>query len=194
MTDRLETTERYLYQAGGKWVFGPDGGTKIIRHMRGFEAIAQGIRHPNQCILKSLMGVDNNAYIPSFSGEKTLDDQAKLEIQRLQISYMKDIKAAKKEGFLDEAKAYESELKELQKALKRDFITARIVKRMYGGEILIAFTNRVRQQKLRVVQRLRKEGFSDEAADLNDIFVVSDRSIFLFKDQSDYKWLLKPPE
>ncbi len=207
MIDKTKRIECYLYQtAGTKWVFGPKGGTKLIRHMKFFEDLVTGCNYPDQCIVSALMGVD---YIPSFSGEKCLDKQYKREIQELEVDLIANIKEAEKEYLFDEASKYQTRLEDIRRCLKSDFIaraqdlkcyslpllTGNVIKSLYKGEILLAFTNLVRQRKLRALKRLReKEGFPEQAADLRRSFDVSDRNIVFLKDASAFKWILKPDE
>lgn len=207
MIDKTKRIECYLYQtAGTKWVFGPKGGTKLIRHMKFYKDLVTGCNYPDQCIVSALMGVD---YIPSFSGEKCLDKQYKREIQGLEVDLIANIKAAEKEYLFDEARGYKKQLDVLRKRLKGDFIararnsecyslpllTGNVIKSLYKGEILLAFTNLVRQRKLRALKRLRdEEGFPEQANDLARSFDVSDRNIVFLKDASAFEWILKPDE
>ena len=207
MIDKTKRIECYLYQtAGTKWVFGPKGGTKLIRHMKFYKDLVTGCNYPDQCIVSALMGVD---YTPSFSGEKCLDKRYKREIQELEVDLIANIKAAEKEYLFDDASKYQEKLKDIRRCLKNDFIarapdlkcyslpllTGDIIKSLYKGEILLAFTNLVRQRKLRALCRLRdKEGFPEEADDLGRSFDVSDRNIVFLKDASAFKWILKPDE
>ena len=208
MIDKTKRIECYLYQtAGTKWVFGPKGGTKLIRHMKFFEDLVTGCSYPNQCVVRALMGVD---YIPSFSGEKCLDKRYKREIQELEVDLIANIKAAEKEYLFDEARGYKEQLDVIRRCLKNDFIararnsdacdslpilTGNVIKSLYKGEILLSFTNLVRQRKLRALKGLReKEGFPEQAADLGRSFDVSNRNIVFLKDASAFKWILKPDE
>ncbi len=189
-------------------MFGPKGGMKLIGHMKCFEDWSTGIQYPNQCIVKALMGVDNSFYLPHFSGEKSLDERAKREVQSAEVSLInlaneleESAKTARDENMIDEALDYEEQLKVVQRKLsdhqrplKGDFITARQVRGLYEGEISVAFTHVVRQRKRRGVERLYKEGFEKEAEDLNRSFDTGNRTIVFLKDESAYKWILKPDE
>lgn len=186
-------------------MFGPKGGMKLIGHMKGFDDLSTGIQYPNQCIVHTLMGVD---YVPSFSGEKSLDERAKREIQGAEINLIEQeneliesAKLARKENMINEALDYEKQLKDtqrkltnIQEPLKGDFISAKLVKRLYAGDILIAFTNRARGRKRRMLKMFKDEGFEEEAADLKRSFDVGDKSIVFFNDASAFEWVLKPYE
>lgn len=190
-------------------MFGPKGGMKLIRHMKFFEDWSTGIRYPNQCILNTLMGIDNDFYMPCLSGEKSLDERYKFEIQGAEANLIErandleeSAKTARKKNMIDEALDYEEQLNvvlknlsDIQKPLKRDFISAREVRGLYEGEIFHAFTHVVRQRKLSAFKRLRdKEGFVEEAEDLKRSFDVGKRTIVFCEDKSAFKWLLKPDE
>jgi len=145
----ISKPERYLYQIGGtKWMFGPKGGMKLIGHMKCFEDWSTGIQYPNQCIVKALMGVDNSFYLPCFSGEKSLDERAKREVQSAEVNLInlaneieESAKTAREENMIDEALDYEEQLTEvqrklsgIQKPLKGDFISAQKVRSLYEGD------------------------------------------------------------
>ncbi len=195
MINESDRTECYLYQiAGTDWIFGPKGNTKLIGHMNGLSEFVVGCRNPNQCVLKVLMGVGNDAYIPAFSGEKSLDYRAKHEIQSLEMSLIESAEKAEEDGLHDEAREYREELADIRKHLKRDFISARVVKRLHGGEIMRSLAHRTRQRKGRALDKLRKAGFHEQAEDIKRSFKVSDRNIVFLKDASAYKWILKADE
>ena len=189
-------------------MFGPKGGMKLIGHMKCFEDWTTGMHYPNQCIVKALMGVDNSFYMPFFSGEKSLNERYMREIQGAEVDLInrateleESAKTAREENMIDEALDYEKQLKDaketlekIQKPLKGDFINARQVRGLYEGEISVAFTHIVRQRKRRGLKKLRKEGFKEEAEDLRQSFDTANRTIVFLKDQSAYRWVLKPDE
>ena len=154
------------------------------------------------------MGVDNSFYMPFFSGEKSLNERYRREIQSAEVDLInlaneleESAKTAREENMIDEALDYEEQLKDtqrkltnIQKPLKGDFISGREVRGLYEGEISVAFTHIVRQRKRRGLKKLRKEGFKEEAEDLRQSFDTANRTIVFLKDQSAFKWILKPVE
>jgi len=189
-------------------MFGPKGGMKLIGNMKCFEDWSTGMHYPNQCIVKTLMGVDNSFYMPFFSGEKSLNERYMREIQSAEVNLIErandleeSAKTAREENMIDEALDYEKQLKDaketlekIQKPLKGDFISAREVRSLYDGEISVAFTHVVRQRKLRGLDKLCREGFEEEAEDLRQSFDTANRTIVFIEDQSAFKWVLKPDE
>jgi len=68
-------SERLFYpMAGGKWKFGPPENAKLLRKLGGHEDIAVAMRSPNQCVLRYLMGFDNNALMPMYVCRQRLWD------------------------------------------------------------------------------------------------------------------------
>ena len=138
------------------------------------------------------MGCADNSYVPSFSGENSLDGRAQQEIQVLQDNLKESAKIAASEGRYDEEADYINQYERIQSHLKNDFIGPGKVKNLYSGEILLALTHCVRQRKLRALARFRREGFKQEADDLRRSFDVQNRAIVFREDVCDFNWLLNP--
>jgi len=192
-------TERFFYPvAGGKWKFGPAGNTKLLRKVKGHEDMAVAMRSPDQCVLRHLMGFDNNALIPMYSSERIYDDKALMQFRNDVKELEANIKEATEEGEYDLVNEYKKQLRRLKKILKKwaksDLITPYRARPLNEGDPIKRITHRLRQAKLRVLNGLRRYGFEDEAADLKDSYKVGDYSVVFYQYNSQFKWILAPVE
>jgi len=206
-------TECFFYPvAGGKWKFGPAGNTKLIKKVKGHEDMAVAMRSPEQCVLKTLMGFDSNALIPMYSAERAYDasalmqfrnDPKKLEENIRELE--ENIKEATDEGEYNLAGKYKKELKKLKKIKKKlkktlkkwtkgDLITPYKARPLNVGNPIKTITHMLRQRKTRVIRALERNGFEDEAADLNDSYKVGDYTVVFYQCNSQFKWILAPVE
>jgi len=213
MVGIYSSRERFFYPvAGEKWRFGPAGYTKLLKKLVGHEHMAVAMRSPDQCSLKTLMGFDSNALIPMYSSERSLDaqtmqqyrnDPKKLEKKIKELE--ENIKEADEEGEYDLVARYERKLRKLKKKLKKlketlqkwtkgDLITPYKARPLNEGNPIKRETRRMRAAKLRVVRGLERDGFEDEAADLNDSYKVGDYSVVFYQSISQFKWILDKEE
>jgi len=192
-------TERFFYPvAGGKWKFGPAGNTKLLRKLKGHEDMAVAMRSPDQCVLRHLMGFDNNAPIPMYSSERIYDDKALMQFRNDVKELEANIKEATEEGEYDLVNEYKKQLRRLKKILKKwaksDLITPYKARPLNEGDPIKPITHRLRQAGIRVVNGLIRDGFEDEAADLKDSYKVGDYSVVFYQYNSQFKWILAPVE
>ena len=192
-------SERLFYpMAGGKWKFGPPENAKLLRKLGGHEDIAVAMRSPNQCVLRYLMGFDNNALMPMYSAEKSYDESTLRQFRQEQEELDENIKLATDEGEYDLAEKYKRKLKKLKKELKKwtkgDLITPYKARSLNEGDPIKPITHRLRQAGIRVINGLIRDGFEDEAADLKDSYKVGDKSVVFYQFNSEFKWILAPIE
>ncbi len=206
-------TERFFYPvAGGKWKFGPAGNTKLLKKVKGHEDMAVAMRSPDQCVLRHLMGFDNNALIPMYSFERSYDEKAlrqfrndPRELEENIRELEENIKEATDEGEYDIADKYKRQLRKLKKTLKKlkktlekwtkgDLITPFKSRPLDTGNPIKRETHRIRQAGIRVVNGLIDAGFEEEAADLKNSYKVGDYSVVFYQSISQFKWILAPVE
>ena len=204
-------TERFFYPvAGGKWRFGPVENARLLKKLVGHEHMAVAMRSDEQCVLKFLMGFDNNALIPMYSSAKSFDASALRQYRNdpreleEKIRELEDnIKEANDEGEYDLADKYkrkrrkvEKELKEMNETLKKwtkgDRITPYKSRPLNEGNPIQKITHRIRQAGIRVVNGLIDAGFEEEAADLKNSYKVGDYSVVFYQSISQFKWILAP--
>ena len=205
--------ERFFYPvAGEKWRFGPVGNTKLLKKLVGHEQMAVAMRNDEECVLRHLMGFDNNALIPMYSSERAFDAQAmqqyrndpkKLEKKIKELE--ENIKEATDESEYDLVARYERKLRKSKKKLKQleetlekwtkgDVITPYKARPLNEGNPIKKITRRMRAAKLRVIRGLERDGFEDEAADLNDSYKVGDYSVVFYQCLSQFRWILDEEE
>ncbi len=184
-----QSNERVLYPvADGEWMIGRVDAPILLPHFLAFEDIFTAMQSPNQCVLRSLIGVDNSEFIPAFIGEEAYDETA----QRMFREIEENITLAKSEGQYDLVAQYETQLDELKEYTKGDLITPYKSKRLDAGDPIKPLTHSLRQRKLRGVKALREVGLSDEADDINATYVVADRSVMFDQNNSLFQWILSP--
>jgi hypothetical protein len=199
MLDIYSGSERFFYPvAGGKWKFGPAGNTKLFKKLVGHEQMVVAMRSPEQCVLRNLIGFDSNAPIPMYSSERTYDDKALMQFRNDVKELEANIKEATEESEYDLVNEYKKQLRRLKKILKKwaksDLITPYRARPLNDGNPIKPITHRMRQAKRRVVRALKRGGFEDEAADLNDSYKVGDYSVVFYQCNSQFKWILAPLE
>ena len=206
-------TERFFYLvAGEKWRFGPVGNTKLLKKVKGHEDMAVAMRSPDQCVLRHLMGFDNNALIPMYSAERAYDEKVlrqfrndPRELEENIRAMEENIKEATDEGEYDlvdkykrqlkKLKARQKELKEtLEKWTKSDLISPYISRPLNEGNPIKSITHMLRQRSIRVIRALKRNGFEEEAADLHDSYKVGDYSVVFYQSISQFKWILASDE
>jgi len=206
-------TERFFYPvAGGKWKFGPAGNTKLLKKLGGHENMAVAMRSPDQCVLRHLMGFDNNALIPMYSAERSYDEKAlrqfrndPRELEENIRELEENIKEATDEGEYDLADKYKRQLRKLKETLKKlketlkkwtkgDLIAPYKARPLNEGNPIKSITHMLRQRSIRVIRALERNGFEDEAADLNDSYKVGDYSVVFYQSISQFKWILTSDE
>ncbi len=205
--------ERFFYSvAGGKWRFGPVGNTKLLKKLVGHEHMAVAMRNDEECVLRHLMGFDNNALIPMYSSERSYDEKAlrqfrndPRELEENIRELEENIKEATDEGEYDLADKYKRQLRKLKKTLKKlkktlkkwtkgDLIAPYKSRPLNEGNPIKSITHMLRQRSTRVIRALERNGFEDEAADLIDSYKVGDYSVVFYQSISQFKWILASDE
>jgi len=213
MIELWSGTERFFYPvAGGKWKFGPAGNTKLLNKVKGHEDMAVAMRSADQCVLRHLMGFDNNAPIPMYSYERAYDDKTLMqflndprELEENIRELEENIKEATDGGEYDLADKYKRQLRKLKKTLKKlkktlkkwtkgDLIAPDKSRPLNEGNPIKPITHMLRQRKLRVIEGLKDAGFEEEAADLKSSYKIGDYSVVFHQSISQFKWILAPDE
>lgn len=190
--------------SSGKWNVGMADTPVLLKHHKFFDDLSTGIRSPDQCILRALMGLDTDQVLYTPTNPPTYDEAARRAIQEAKISIKKEIKDitqnikdAKKACEYDLVESYRKDLadqkknkSDLEDATKVDLISPKKSRPLDDGDPFKEVTKCIRERKRRALKAMKDAGLSDEADDLDRCFDVPTRSVIFHSSDSDYIWIV----
>lgn len=177
--------------AGQRWEVGVVREPVLLKHYGGFDDLSTAIFGANQCVLRTLLGMDQNAFMFAPSNEPTFDDDALRQFRKMKKSISESIDQARDENQYDLVEIYEKELNELNEATANDLISSFKSRPLDGGDPIKNETHAIRQRKRRALNAFREVGLQNEAEDLDRCYTVTSRSVVFYSRDSDYQWIVE---
>ena len=188
----LSPTWVFRPAATRKWEVGVEDDTKLLPPRKGFEDLSKALRHPNEDVLRMIIGEDPNAYLPSFGADAQIDSRYKAEIQKDIAEIKESLSIARDEGNSSLVEEYEAELEQLEVHLKRGTKPGFAAKRLDAGHPVKVMTNTIRNRKRTIVKNLREAELDGMADHIEKQYDVGDWSVTYLEGGVMPSWILNP--